>query len=309
MKSIAVIGPNADDDLQQLGDWSLGASQHPPEAGKHPREKTTTMLDGIRALAPEGLEFQYERGCSIIDDDLSGIPAAVAAAQAADVVVAVVGDHLNLSARRLSTATLELQGGQIALLDALEQTGKPMIVVLVNSKPLVLPPSAKRAAAIVELFNPGMEGGRALAEALFGLLNPSGKLTISIPVHVGQQPVFYSQVRGQHGNRYADLTQEPLFPFRAWPQLYPVRLFQPAAVLPQPGPRGNGESLRGCGERWAARRRGDRAGLRQRRGDLGHLGQQGAEGLCPRPVGAGREKDRAGRAALAGLPDCECAGH
>jgi beta-glucosidase len=106
-----------------------------------------------------------------------------------------------------------LQGGQIALLDALEATGKPLVVVLVNSKPLVLPPAARRAAAIIELFNPGMEGGRALAEALFGLLNPSGKLTISFPVHVGQQPVFYSQVRGQHGGRYADLTQEPLFPF------------------------------------------------------------------------------------------------
>ncbi|MCA9954353.1 MAG: glycoside hydrolase family 3 C-terminal domain-containing protein, partial [Anaerolineales bacterium] len=144
---------------------------------------------------------------------LSGIPAAVAAAEASDVVVAVVGDHLKFIGETLSTATLELQGGQIALLDALAQTGKPMIVVLINSKPLVLPASAKNAAAIVELFNPGMEGGQALAEALFGLLNPSGKLTISIPVHVGQQPVFYSQVRGQHGNRYADLTQEPLFPF------------------------------------------------------------------------------------------------
>ena len=213
MKSIAVIGPNADDDLQQLGDWSLGASQHLPEAGKHPREKTNTVLDGIRALAPAGLKIQYERGCSIIDDDLSGIPAAVAAAQAADVVVAVVGDHLNYIGESLSTATLELQGGQTALLDALEKTGKPVIVVLVNSKPLVLPPSGRRAAAMIECFNPGMEGGRALAEALFGQLNPSGKLTISIPVHVGQQPVFYSQVRGQHGSRYADLAQEPAFPF------------------------------------------------------------------------------------------------
>ncbi len=213
LKSIAVIGPNADDDLQQLGDWSLGSSQHPPAAGKHPREKTTTILDGLRALAPQGLEVHYERGCSITSEDLSGLPAAVAAAQAAEVVVAVVGDHLNYVGETLSTATLELQGGQIALLNALEQTGKPLIVVLINSKPLVLPASAQRAAAILELFNPGMEGGRALAEALFGLLNPSGKLTISIPVHVGQQPVFYSQVRGQHGDRYADLTQEPLFPF------------------------------------------------------------------------------------------------
>ena len=213
LTSIAVIGPNADDDLQQLGDWSLGASQHPPEAGKHPREKTTTVLDGIRALAPDGVNVRYEHGCSIVDDDLSGIPAAVAAAQDADVVVAVVGDHLAYIGETLSTATLELQGGQIALLEALEKTGKPLVVVLVNNKPLVLPPAVQHAAAIVELFNPGMEGGRALAEALFGELNPSGKVTISFPVHVGQQPVFYSQVRGQHGNRYADLTQEPLFPF------------------------------------------------------------------------------------------------
>ncbi len=213
VKSIAVVGPNADDDQQQLGDWTLGTSQHPKEAGKQPREKTTTVLDGIRALAPAGCSVRYERGCSIVDDDLSGIPTAVAAAQASDVVVAVVGDHLNFIGETQSTATLELQGGQVALLDALEQTGKPLVIVLVNSKPLVLPPSAKRAAAIFECFNPGMEGGRALAEALFGQLNPSGKLTISIPVHVGQQPVFYSQVRGQHGSRYADLTQEPLFPF------------------------------------------------------------------------------------------------
>jgi beta-glucosidase len=182
-------------------------------AGKQPREKTTTVLDGIRALAPASTSIRYERGCSIVDDDQTGLPAAVEVAQAADVVVAVVGDHLRFIGETQSTATLELQGGQVALLDALAKTGKPLIVVLVNSKPLVLPASAKGAAAILEGFNPGMEGGQALAEALFGQLNPSGKLTISIPVHVGQQPVFYSQVRGQHGDRYADLTQEPLFPF------------------------------------------------------------------------------------------------
>jgi beta-glucosidase len=213
IKSIAIIGPNADDDLQQLGDWSLGSPQHPPESGKHPRTKTITVLDGIRKLLPTDASIIYERGCSIIDDDLSGIPAAIAAALIADVVVVVVGDHLNLIGEMKSTATLELQGGQVALLDALDKIGKPIIVVLVNSKPLVLPPSVKRAAAILEGFNSGMQGGLALAEAIFGLFNPSGKLTISIPVHVGQQPVFYSQVRGQHGDRYADLTQEPLFPF------------------------------------------------------------------------------------------------
>ena len=211
--SIAVVGPNADDDLQQLGDWSLGASQHPASAGKHPREKTSTVLDGLKAISPTGSKITYAKGCSVNNNDLSGIADAVAAAERSDVVVAVVGDHLDFIGETLSTATLELQGGQVALLDALAKTGKPMLVVLINSKPLVLPASAKNAAAIIELFNPGMEGGRALAEAVYGFLNPAGKLTISIPVHVGQQPVFYSQVRGQHGTKYADLTQEPLFPF------------------------------------------------------------------------------------------------
>ena len=213
VRKVAVIGPNADDDLQQLGDWSLGSSQHPPEAGKHPREKTVTVLDGFKAVAPAGTTVRYEKGCSINNADLSGLPAAVAAAQASDVIVAVVGDHLDFIGEEKSTATLEMQGGQTALVDALAKTGRPMIVVLVNSKPLVLPASVKKAPAILEAFNPGMEGGRAIAEAVFGHLNPSGKLTISFPVHVGQQPVFYNQVRGQHGHRYADLTQEPLFPF------------------------------------------------------------------------------------------------
>jgi beta-glucosidase len=213
VRSIAVVGPNADDDLQQLGDWSLGSPQHPPEAGKHPREKTATVLDGIKAVAPQGTTVRYEKGCSINNAELTGLPAAVAAAQASDVIVAVVGDHLDFIGEEKSTATLEMQGGQVALLDALEKTGKPMVVVLVNSKPLVLPPSVKRAAAILEGFNPGMEGGWAIAEAVFGRINPSGKLTISFPLHVGQQPAFYNQVRGQHGTRYADLAQEPLFPF------------------------------------------------------------------------------------------------
>ena len=190
-----------------------GSPQHPPEAGKHPRENTVTVLDGIKAVAPKGTTVRYEKGCAINNADLAGVPAAVAAAQSSDVVVAVVGDHLDFIGEEKSTATLEMQGGQLALLDALAKTGKPMIVVLVNSKPFVLPASVKNAPAILEAFNPGMEGGRAIAEAVFGQLNPSGKFTISFPVHVGQQPTFYNQVRGQHGTRYADLTQEPLFPF------------------------------------------------------------------------------------------------
>jgi len=91
--------------------------------------------------------------------------------------------------------------------------GKPLVLALIGSKPLVLPAASERAAAIICCFNPGMQGGTAFAELLFGDLNPSGKLTVSFPKHVGQQPSFYSQVRGQHGTAYADLDQTPRFAF------------------------------------------------------------------------------------------------
>jgi beta-glucosidase len=138
---------------------------------------------------------------------------ATAAAEAADYAVVVVGDTIALTGEVRSTATLDLQGGQIALLDAVAATGTPMIVVLLQSKPSTLPDSALNAAALIEAFNPGMRGGRALAELLLGLTEPSGRLPVSFARHVGQQPVFYNQVRGQHGDRYADLTQDPLFAF------------------------------------------------------------------------------------------------
>jgi beta-glucosidase len=88
-----------------------------------------------------------------------------------------------------------------------------MIVVLVQSKPSALPVSALTASVVIEAFNPGMRGGRAIAELVCGLIEPTGRLPISFARHVGQQPVYYNQVRGQHGDRYADLTQDPLFAF------------------------------------------------------------------------------------------------
>ena len=141
------------------------------------------------------------------------IAEAVAAAEAADHVVAVVGDTIGLMGETRSTATLELVGGQVALLDALAATGTPMTVVVIASKPLVLPDSALGADAVVWAANPGMRGGRAIAELLLGTIDPAGRLPITFPRHVGQQPVYYNQVRGQHGTRYADLTQDPAFAF------------------------------------------------------------------------------------------------
>ncbi|HYP76997.1 MAG TPA: glycoside hydrolase family 3 N-terminal domain-containing protein [Polyangiaceae bacterium] len=210
---IAVIGPNADDVLSQLGDWSLGSSQHPPSAGKHPRECTVTLLDGIRARVSDSVSVTYARGCTLDSKDDRELSSALAACADADVIVLAVGDALPFIGETLSTATLELQGGQAALLDAIVALGKPVVLALVSSKPMVLPASSAQAAAIVCCFNPGMQGGTAFAQLLFGDLNPSGKLTISFPKHVGQQPSFYSQIRGQHGKTYADLDQSPRFPF------------------------------------------------------------------------------------------------
>lgn len=213
VRRIAVVGPNADDDLNQLGDWSLGASQYTADHGKHPRGLTVTVLDGLRERFGSTHEIVHSRGCGIDEVERDLIPAAVAAARSADVVVAVVGDSLAFIGEGRSTATLEMQGGQLELLAALAETGRPLIVVLINSKPLILPPAVRNAAAVIEAFNPGMLGGRAIAELIAGDLNPSGRLPISFPRHAGQQPIFYSQVRGQHGDRYADLTQDPLYPF------------------------------------------------------------------------------------------------
>ncbi|MCL1900011.1 MAG: glycoside hydrolase family 3 C-terminal domain-containing protein [Promicromonosporaceae bacterium] len=240
-KRIAVIGPLADDEHNILGDWAGASGQVDWLREGHPREMTTTVLDGLRAGVPAGWEVTYAQGAEIVNllpnpasptwpdgqprwpivepapADPGAIAAAVRAAEAADYVVAVVGDRIELVGEVRSTATLDLIGGQIALLDALaevaERDGKPLIVVLLASKPLVLPASVERAAALLWVANPGMRGGQAIAELIFGAIEPAGRLPISFARHVGQQPIYYNQVRGQHGRRYADLTQDPAFAF------------------------------------------------------------------------------------------------
>jgi len=236
-RTVAVVGPNADDDHTQLGDWAGASGQADWLPDGHPREMTTTVLDGFRALVPEDWTVTHARGADILtlEPDPEGelfpdgqprpqvvVPAepddaliaeAVAAAREADLVVAVVGDRIELVGEGKSTATLELVGGQVALLDALVATGTPVVVVVVASKPLVLPPSAHAAAAIVWAANPGMRGGQAVAELVLGQIEPEGRLPISFARHAGQQPTYYNVVRGQHGDRYADLTQSPAFAF------------------------------------------------------------------------------------------------
>jgi beta-glucosidase len=231
---VAVVGPLADDAQTQLGDWAGGSGQAGWIDGQ-PREMITTVLDGLRATG--GLAVEYAQGADILtleEDPLGAtfpdgqprppvvvpaavdearLAAAVAAAESADIVVAVVGDRIELVGEGRSTATLELLGGQNALLDAVIATGTPVVVVLLASKPLVLPASVANAAAVLWVANPGMQGGHAIAELLTGAIEPSGRLPISFARHVGQQPTYYNQIRGQHGTRYADLTQAPAWAF------------------------------------------------------------------------------------------------
>ncbi|MFE7844234.1 glycoside hydrolase family 3 N-terminal domain-containing protein [Microbacterium sp. NPDC057407] len=236
-RRIAVVGPLADDAQTQLGDWAGSSGQVDWLPDGQPRALITTVLDGIRAHAPSTWDVSFARGAGILtlEEDPEGaffpdgqprpqvvvpvapdpalIAEAVEAAEAADYVVAVLGDRVELVGEGRSTATLELLGGQQALLEALAGTGTPLIVVLLASKPLVLPASVADAAALVWAANPGMQGGRAVAELVFGLIEPSGRLPISFARHVGQQPTYYNQLRGQHGTRYADLTQSPAYAF------------------------------------------------------------------------------------------------
>jgi len=223
---VAVVGPNADDPHAQLGDWAGASGQADWMPDGHPRETVETVLDGFRAVAPANWTVTHARGAEIgvlkphpagllfpdgqprfpvlepASPDPLMIAEAVAAAQSADYVIAVVGDNVALTGEERPTATLELVGAQVALLDALATTGTPMIVVLVNSKPAVLPPSALNAAALIQAFNPGMRGGRAIAELILGQIEPTGRLPVSFARHVGQQPVYYNVLRGQRGLKH-----------------------------------------------------------------------------------------------------------
>ena len=213
VKRIAVIGPNADDIRAQYGDWTYFS--HPfPKDDVNPMGPYRTMLAGIREAAERhGAQADYHRGCHIMDRADAQIGEAAALAAASDVTVAVVGDCYDQYGEYKDRADLDLSGMQQELLIALKDTGKPLVVVLVNSKPLSIPWIQDNADAVLEVFNPGMMGGQALGEIVFGETNPSGKLSISFPHHAGQLPVYYNQLPGWHGGTYMDMPAAPLYSF------------------------------------------------------------------------------------------------
>lgn len=221
---VAVVGPNADNRYNMLGDYTA-----PQEDGN-----VKTVLDGIRAKLPSA-NVLYAKGCAIRDTTQSNIQAAVEAARKADVVVAVVGGS---SARDFKTsyqttgaavadnktvsdmecgegfdrATLELLGHQNKLLAALKATGKPLVVVYIEGRPLEKNWAAHNAGALLTAWYPGQEGGNAIADVLFGDYNPAGRLPISVPRSVGQLPVYYNK-KAPWGHNYVEMTCRPLYAF------------------------------------------------------------------------------------------------
>lgn len=214
LRRIAVLGPNADCIPSQLGDWSYNTEQVNEMGVMHTDDHVTTVLAGIRRRAPADCDVVYSHGADAIDPATDGVHEAAALALDADVAVVVVGDVLKQAGECKDRASLDLGGGQQALLEAVRATGTRLVVVLINSKPLSIPWVAANADAIVEAFNPGEAGGDAVAAVLFGDCNPVGKLPISFPYHVGQQPVYYNQIPGWHAGMYVDLpSAESLFAF------------------------------------------------------------------------------------------------
>lgn len=223
VKSIAVIGPDADDKWNQLGDYTpLVVPQ-----------EVVTVLNGIKADVSPGTHVTYVKGCGVLGDDKSGFPKAVQAAKNADVAIVVVGEqygHRDAANRKEwptdgeghDVASLDLTGVQEDLIKAVYATGTRTVVVLINGRPLSVRWAAAHVPAIVEAWEPGERGGEAVADVIFGDYNPSGRLAISIPRSVGQLPDYYDSKpskaywigRGwSHAEGYVDMPGTPLYSF------------------------------------------------------------------------------------------------
>ncbi|SEG97380.1 beta-glucosidase [Nonomuraea solani] len=215
-RRVAVVGPAAHDPRTFMGCYAFPNHVLPRHPGLGLGVEAPTVLDALRAELPEA-ELRYERGCDVRGDDRSGFPAALAAAREADVCVAVVGDLAGLfgqgtSGEGCDAEDLRLPGAQADLLAELAATGTPVVVVVVSGRPYAL--GDVRAAALVQAFMPGEEGGAAIAGVLSGRVQPGGRLPVQIPRGAGGQPGTYLQPPlGADSHGISNLDPTPLFPF------------------------------------------------------------------------------------------------
>nr|WP_262417341.1 beta-glucosidase BglX [Pseudomonas sp. SH10-3B] len=211
LRNVLVVGSLATDAEATIGPWALAG---------HP-EDSITVLQGIRRAVAPDTEVVYLPGASPISDDTQNLIEVQQAAHLAEVVVAVLGERADQSGEARSRADLGLPGAQEALLRALLDSGKPVVIVLMNGRPLVLSQTVRQAPALLETWFLGSEMGNAVADILFGDVNPSGKLPITFPRSVGQIPLYYAHKSTgrppsgdeRYASGYIDEHWAPLYPF------------------------------------------------------------------------------------------------
>jgi beta-glucosidase len=208
--SIAVIGPLADNQIDLLGSWH---AQGRPE-------DVVTVLAGLRDRAPQTTTITYAQGSTITEPETGGFAEAAEAARNAELAIVIIGERELETGEGASRTFPGLPGLQEELIKAIHETGTPTVAVLMSGRPLIIPWLAENVPAILQAWHPGVQGGNALADVLWGDYNPSGRLTVSFPRSVGQIPIYYgadNTGRPTTGfrftSRYLDSPNTPLYPF------------------------------------------------------------------------------------------------
>ena len=210
VRSIALIGPLADSRQDMLGSWN----------GDGKVEDAVTLLQGLKSKLPQAT-INYAKGCETNCEKADGFEAAVRAARESDVAIIAVGEAADMSGEAASRSSLDLPGRQLDLVKAVQATGKPTVVVLMNGRPLTINWLAENSPAILETWFAGNQAGNAIADVLFGDVNPGGKLPVTFPRSVGQIPLYYnhkntgrpSDANNKYTSKYLDVDWRPLFPF------------------------------------------------------------------------------------------------
>jgi beta-glucosidase len=210
-KKIAVIGPNADNIVNQYGDWTI-TTHRSEEEYSHIKNDYFTMLRGVKEIFANS-DVEYAVGCPVMGDDGADIPSAVSLAESADIVILALGDDTSLNGEAKDRATLDLTGKQEELLSAIKATGKPMVTVVISGKPLCIGNVLDKSDAVIQSFCGSDLLGLCAAELIAGKFNPSGKLPISYPRSVGALPCYYNGYSSWHWGKYFDEERGALLTF------------------------------------------------------------------------------------------------
>jgi len=210
IKTIAVIGPLADDKENPLGGWAAFGNP----------DDVLSVIDGLKNKV-SNTKILFSKGCEIESDSKDGFSDAISKAKNSDVVILVLGEGRDMSGEARNRASLNLPGVQEDLVKEIYKTGKPIVVILMNGRPLSIEWIDKNISGIIEAWFPGIKAGQAIADVLFGDINPSGKLPVTFPRTVGQVPIYYNHkntgrppsILNPFSSKYIDVPYTPLYPF------------------------------------------------------------------------------------------------